>query len=213
MVYRPGRHSQIIISEVGDPYMDTSSIGNSGDRGRQARLSLISFPTFYKQYYPLLVRILVSQSCDTRWAEDVAQDTMLAAYSKWEELLTYERPDSWLFKVAIRRLRRIEAKIRRERPYPDDTHSTARDIGVAAAADEWVNDHLEVAAGVRALPRRQAEVIALHFLADYSLEETADILGISLSSVKTHKQRGLESLKKQGDSRIPHTESEIGETG
>ncbi len=191
--------------------MDSSSAKNSGERGRQARLSLVSFPTFYKQYYPLLVRILISQSCDTRWAEDVAQDTMLAAYSKWEELLGYERPDSWLFKVAIRRLRRIEAKIRRERPYPDDTLSAARDIGLAAAEDNWVNDHLEVVAGVRALPRRQAEVIALHYLADYSLEETADILGISLSSVKTHKQRGLESLKKQGDSRIPYADSEIGE--
>jgi RNA polymerase sigma factor (sigma-70 family) len=191
--------------------MDSSNSNNPGERGRQARLSLVSFPTFYKQYYPLLVRILVSQSCDTRWAEDVAQDTMLAAYSKWEELLGYERPDSWLFKVAIRRLRRIEAKIRRERPYPDGVLSATRDLGLAAAEDNWVNDHLEVVAGVRALPRRQAEVIALHFLADYTLEETADILGISHSSVKTHKQRGLESLKKQGDSRISHTESEIGE--
>jgi RNA polymerase sigma-70 factor (ECF subfamily) len=193
--------------------MDISGKNNSSDRGHQARLSLVSFPTFYKKYYPLLSRILVSQSCDARWAEDVAQDTMLAAYSRWEELLTYERPDSWLFKVAIRRLRRIEAKIRREQPYPDDPHSMVWDISAAAAADEWVNDHMEVVAGVRALPRRQAEVIALHFLADYSLEETADILGISPSSVKTHKQRGLESLRKQGDSRISNVESEIGETG
>ena len=193
--------------------MSISGVNGLDERGRQARLSLVSFPTFYRQYYPLLVRILKSQSCDTRWAEDVAQDTMLAAYSKWEELLGYERPDSWLFKVAIRRLRRIEAKIRRERPYSEDSNSTARDIGLAAAEDNWVNDHLDVIAGVRALPRRQAEVIAVHILADFSLEETADILGISLSSVKTHKQRALDSLKKQGDSRIPYAESEIGETG
>jgi DNA-directed RNA polymerase specialized sigma24 family protein len=161
--------------------MSISGVNGLDERGRQARLSLVSFPTFYRQYYPLLVRILKSQSCDTRWAEDVAQDTMLAAYSKWEELLGYERPDSWLFKVAIRRLRRIEAKIRRERPYTEDSNST--------------------------------EVIAVHILADFSLEETADILGISPSSVKTHKQRALDSLKKQGDSRIPYAESEIGETG
>jgi RNA polymerase sigma factor (sigma-70 family) len=207
MVHRPGPHRSISITQAGDLFMGNSTAGNSAERGRQARLSLVSFPTFYKQYYPILVRILKSQSCDTRWAEDVAQDTMLAAYGKWEELLGYERPDSWLFKVAIRRLRRIEAKIRRERPYPDDDDSTIRDIGLAAAEDNWVNDHLEVIAGIRALPRRQAEVIALHFLADYSLEETADILGISLSSVKTHKQRGLESLKKQGDSRLSCADS------
>lgn len=193
--------------------MGTSSAGSSDERGRRARLSLVSFTTFYKNFYPLLVRILISQARDTRWAEDVAQDTMLAAYGKWEELLGYERPDSWIFKVAIRRLRRVEAKIRRERPYPEHSQSDISDIGLAAAEDTWVNDHLEVIAGIRALPRRQAEVIALHFLGDYSLDETADILGISLSSAKTHKQRGLESLRKQGGSRMSYRESGMGEVG
>ncbi len=193
--------------------MSTPSASNPDERGRQARLSLVSFPTFYRQYYPLLVRILVSQAHDTRWAEDVAQDTMLAAYSRWEELLGYERPDSWLFKVAIRRLRRIEAKLRRECPYQDDFHNTMRDISVAAAEDSWVNEHLDAVAGIRALPRRQSEVIALHFLADYSLDETAEILGISLSSAKTHKQRGLDSLRRQADSRASYAGAEMGETG
>jgi RNA polymerase sigma factor (sigma-70 family) len=180
------------------------------ERGRQARLSLVSFPTFYRQYYPLLVRVLISQAHDTRWAEDVAQDTMLAAYGKWEDLLVYERPDSWLFKVAIRRLRRIEAKIRRECPYSDDFDATMQDVRLAAAGDEWVDDHLAVVAGIRSLPRRQSEVIALHYLADNTLEETAEILGISLSSAKTHKQRGLDGLRKGHVSAIKTT---IGEAG
>jgi len=193
--------------------MNNQCSNNQDERGRQARLSLVSFPTFYRQYYPLLVRILVSQAHDTRWAEDVAQDTMLAAYSRWGELLGYERPDSWLFKVAIRRLRRIEAMLRRECSYQDNDRNTMRDLCVAAAEDTWVNDHLDVVLGVRALPRRQSEVIALHFLADYTLDETADILGISLSSAKTHKQRGLDALRKRADGLACHAEAEMGETG
>jgi RNA polymerase sigma-70 factor, ECF subfamily len=185
------------------------------ERGRQARLSLASFPTFYQQYYPLLVRVLISQAHDTHWAEDVAQDAMLAAYNRWEDMLVYERPDSWLFKVAIRRLRRIEAKVRRECPYPDDFDATMQDVRLAAAEDEWVEDHLAVVAGIRSLPRRQSEIIALHYLADYTLEEAAEILGISLSSAKTHKQRGLDSLRKQdrGDSRVSNIKSTMGEAG
>ncbi len=181
------------------------------ERGLKARLSLVSFPVFYRQYYPLLVRILISQAQDTRWAEDVAQDTMLAAYSRWEELLGYERPDSWLFKVAIRRLRRIEAKLRRECPYQDG--DGMGDLCTAAASDSWVNDHLDVVAGIRALPRRQSEVIALHFLAEYTLDEVAEILGISLSSAKTHKRRALESLRKEAGSLPSYTGSEMEETG
>jgi len=138
---------------------------------------------------------------------------MLAAYSRWEELLGYERPDSWLLKVAIRRLRRVEASLRRERPYEDGSRDCTADICLAAAEDSWVNDHLEVVAGIRSLPRRQSEVIALHFLADYTLDETAEILGISLSSAKTHKQRGLDSLKKRASSRTFYAGSDMGETG
>jgi RNA polymerase sigma factor (sigma-70 family) len=185
------------------------------DRGRQARLSLVSFPTFYRLYYPLLVRILTAQAHDTSWAEDVAQDTMLAAYGKWEDLLVCDRPDSWLFKVAIRRLRRIEAKMRRECPYPDDAGSVLEDVRLAAAEDEWVDNEFDVVIGIRCLPRRQAEVIALHYLAGDTLDEVADILGISTSSAKTHKYRALASLKRQGagDSCKSYNQPDMGEAG
>src|SRR5581483_1037709 len=112
-----------------------------------------------------------------------------------------------------RRLRRIEAKLRRECPYQDTYSDGMGDIYTAAAGDSWVNDHIDVVAGIRALPRRQSEVIALHFLAEYTLDEVAEILGISLSSAKTHKRRALESLRKGAGSLPSYTGSEMEETG
>jgi len=169
---------------------------DSQGRGCQARLSLVSFPSFYQQYYPVLVRYLISQAHGTRFAEDVAQETMLAAREKWEDLLTYERPDAWLFKIAIRMLRRWEYKVRQECSYDGDGDGTVGDVGVAAATDDWVNQHVDIVTGIRSLPRRQAEVIALHYLADYTITDTAEILGISAGSAKTHLHRALDHLKR-----------------
>jgi RNA polymerase sigma factor (sigma-70 family) len=48
---------------------------------------------------------------------------------------------------------------------------------------------------LRALPARQAEVLALRFQADLSEAEIAETLGISTGSVKTHAYRGIASLR------------------
>jgi RNA polymerase sigma factor (sigma-70 family) len=57
--------------------------------------------------------------------------------------------------------------------------------------------HRSVVAAVRRLPRRQRDCLALHYLLELSVAETAETLGISDNSVKTHLKRGLASLRTQ----------------
>ena len=52
-----------------------------------------------------------------------------------------------------------------------------------------------VVAAVRALPRRQRECVALRHLLGRSTAETAEVLGISQGSVKTHLSRGMAALE------------------
>ena len=49
---------------------------------------------------------------------------------------------------------------------------------------------------VRRSPSRQAQVVALHYVEDRSVEDVADLLGITAGSVKTHLHRARESLAK-----------------
>ena len=116
---------------------------------------------FFRLYWPRLVRFLLTQASHSSLAEDVAGDTFLKAWASWDTLLRYERPDSWLFKVAIRQLRRREeARARLRGSLAEDPSVGMADIRQAAVMDEWVADHLALTAAVRTLPRRQAEVIA-----------------------------------------------------
>ena len=96
----------------------TSRIHHDGDlgakarlameRGAEARLAMESQETFFRLYWPRLVRFLIIQASNSSLADEVAADTFLKAWVKWDTLLRCERPDSWLFKVAIRQLRREE---------------------------------------------------------------------------------------------------------
>jgi RNA polymerase sigma factor (sigma-70 family) len=161
----------------------------------QALLHMASPEEFFRHYWPRLLRFLISQAWDSSLAEDVAADTFMTVLDNWDKLLTYERPDSWLFKVAIRKLRRLEAQTRAQGQLAEDLAISEEDLRLAAAADKWVEDHLDLVAAMRTLPRRQSEVIALKWLADLTVNETAQILGVTEGTVKQQLSRAIGKLR------------------
>src|SRR5215467_11925334 len=82
------------------------------ERGAEARLSMESQEAFFRLYWPRLVRFLLTQASNSSLADEVAADAFFKALVSWDTLLRCERPDSWLFKVAIRQLRQEEAHAR-----------------------------------------------------------------------------------------------------
>jgi RNA polymerase sigma factor (sigma-70 family) len=164
------------------------------ERGIQARLSMESQEAFFERYWPRLLRYLITQGSNFSLAEEVTDDTFMKAWDKWDMLLTYDRPDSWLFKVATRQLRRQEAQARARDSLAEDPDGNMVDLQKAAVTDEWVADNFALAAAIRTLPRRQAEVIACTMLG-YSTRETAEILGVSEGTARSHLSRATGNLR------------------
>lgn len=176
--------------------MDTNQENDSSDRGHQARMRMAEGKeTFFKYYWPRLLRYLKARAVDTNLAEDVAGDAMTAFLDKWDYLLTHPRPDSWLFKAATRKLRKLEVRARDHLCFDEDIASSVGDLQAAAAGDTWIEDHLDLIAGMRSLPSRQCEVIGLHYFGGYTLAETAEILDVTVGTAKKHLNRGLEHLR------------------
>lgn len=56
--------------------------------------------------------------------------------------------------------------------------------------DDVITLRLPLSGGLRSLPRRQRQAVALRYVAGLSDSEVAGALGISIASVKTHLHRG-----------------------
>ena len=151
------------------------------------------FADFFERMLPVAVgvarRILVDQAS----AEDAASEALARAYLRWGTLRGSEYRDAWVLRVTTNealgmlRKRGRRERILRRQPLP----------APAAAADVQLRDS-RLAEHVRALPRRQREVVALRFFAEMSTEEVAAALGISPGSVKTHLHRAVATLRAAG---------------
>jgi RNA polymerase sigma factor (sigma-70 family) len=129
-------------------------------------------------------------------AEDVAAETMARASSHWSRL---EHPiDAWVVTVAARLAVDHQRKAWRSVPMSGDVEQVARDL----------EGHLDLVRSLRALPRRQREVITLRYLVDLSEVEVGRILGCSVSTVQTQARRGLAELRGLLDTAKPADESE-----
>lgn len=65
----------------------------------------------------------------------------------------------------------------------------------AAPADEIADGDLRAA--LAGLPRQQRAVIALRYYEDLTEAQTADVLGISVGTVKSHCSRAISALRLQ----------------
>ncbi len=150
------------------------------------------FDAFYRSEFPRAVALAYALTGSGAVAEDMAQETMLAAHRHWERIGAYDQPRAWVRRVVVNRAtslhRRRAAEWRAVRRLASRDTTTVPDLEPDAA---------EVWAAVRELPRRQAQAIALHYVEELSLEEMAAVLGCSPGTVKTHLHRGRRRLSKR----------------
>jgi RNA polymerase sigma-70 factor (ECF subfamily) len=146
------------------------------------------FETFYARELPRLVALARALTGSRAAAEDVAQEAMIAAYRRWDEVVRLDVPAAWVRRVcanmATSHLRRRSSEAR----------TLLRLRGVRQRDSELEPDDADFWAAVRRLPRRQAQAIALHYLYDMSVTDIALTLECSQSSVKAHLVRGRTSL-------------------
>jgi RNA polymerase sigma-70 factor (ECF subfamily) len=150
--------------------------------------AVADFASFYRREYRAIRALTWALTGDLGAAEDIAQEALLRAHQRWEQLASYDEPGAWVRRVAInlatsvlrRRGRELRALVRLQaRPEPEWELP-------APDAEFW--------AAVRRLPRAQAATIALHYYEDLPVSDIAAVLGIAEGTVKTHLHRGRRAL-------------------
>jgi RNA polymerase sigma-70 factor, ECF subfamily len=131
-------------------------------------------------------------------AEDVSQESFVAAYRAAHQFRGEGSLRGWLLRIAARQSFRRLAQRRPtadldavgEPLLADVSTEPARSIVTAESRDE-------IRQAVVNLPDPYREVVALRFFGDLSLTEIAEQTGRPLGTIKTHLHRGLIRLRGQ----------------
>ena len=155
--------------------------------------SVPDFGSFYRREYRAVATLTMVLTKSRAAAEDITQDAFLKAHRDWERVGHFDNPEGWVRRVAtnlaMSRFRRLRA----------ETKALLR-VGPSSSTT-MSPEAIEFWAVVRRLPTRQAQVIALHYVEDRSVDDIAEVLGITAATVKTHLQRGRKALADRFGSR------------
>ena len=155
--------------------------GRPADGGTAGGAYEERFGALWQRAYVVAYRVLGSRPA----AEDIAQETLARAYSWWSRIA--RSPSGWVAKVAyglaIDQVRRQKvARLVLERDVAD------------SGPELRIEDRMDLMAAIERLPRRQRQVVVLRYLADQSEADTAEALGVKITTVREHAARALGAL-------------------
>lgn len=149
-------------------------------------------------------RYLLSLVREDAEAEDLTQETFLRAHQKLSTLVDDSRLVPWLYKIATNVARdRFRQASFRHRPQPLGDHGED-DTGTSVALDDGprldkVLEQREMGDCVRGflerLPEPHRAAILLHDVEGLTNPEIAEMLGVSLSTVKIRVHRARKELR------------------
>jgi RNA polymerase sigma-70 factor (sigma-E family) len=141
-----------------------------------------------------LARLAYLLTGDRDAAEDLLQNALAKVYRHWDRVRAVERPDAYVRRIMVNEnnsrwrglLRRRESAgshvldvLDPPDPHPGLDHSESIDL--------WRQ--------VQALPTQQRAVVVLRYYEDLTEAQTAEVLGCSVGTVKSHTSRALSALR------------------
>jgi RNA polymerase sigma factor (sigma-70 family) len=122
-------------------------------------------------------------------ADDAWSETFLAAMKAYPDLPADANVEAWLVTIAHRKaIDIVRATARRATPVPETPDQPSPDH-----AD---NHHLELTEAVAALPPKQRQAVAYHYLAGLPYAEIATILDSSAAAARRAAADGIAALRR-----------------
>lgn len=152
-------------------------------------MSLPPFQTVLEEHREAVLRFLAA-SIGRQEADDVFQETFLAALRAYPRLQRGDNLRGWLLKIASRKA--IDAhRARKRAPVPAE-HV---DPGAAPSNGNLPDEALWQA--VRALPDRQRTAVVLRFTFDLAYREMGEVMDSSEEAARRNVFEGLKKLREE----------------
>ncbi|MCH8089007.1 MAG: sigma-70 family RNA polymerase sigma factor [Chloroflexi bacterium] len=157
------------------------------------------FTEIVEKYADFVYNIALRMTNDPHDAEDIAQDAFLSAYKAYSSFRGQSQVSTWLYRITVNA---CLMKIRKEKKAKLLTQTGIEDVNIPdwtgepgkAAVNAELRRALEEA--VARLPHDLRIAVVLRDAQGYSGQETADILEISVASLKSRLHRARVLLRK-----------------
>jgi len=161
-------------------------------------------------------RMVYYRTRSTMDAEDITQDIFIQAFKNLSRLRSTDRFKSWLFSIAVNRVRDFYRKKRFQQIFSPLTDSGLEDLpNTGSDENPEALDNImrrdfwkQVELLLDKLSKKEREVFLLRFMDHLSIKEVSQVMKKSESTVKTHLYRALQKFRKE-PSIIQFLEEEI----
>ena len=152
------------------------------------------FTEFVESAIPALRRLAYMLCHDWHSADDLVQATITRLFVRWTRAVGADNLEAYVRTMLFR-----EFLHERRTSWARQVDLTAEPpAGIAAAPDPAAT--MDLAAAIRGLPRSQRAVLVLRFHCDFSVEQSAALLGCSQGNVKSQTARALAALRRSLES-------------
>ena len=150
------------------------------------------FDEFYRNSRDGVARALVLTLGNQELGVEATDEGMTRAYQRWDQISNYDNPEGWVYRVGLNWARSIWRKRRRE----------VRDVYEPAPVIDKLLD-VDVDRALANIDVRFRSVVVLRLYLDWSIDTTAEALGVQPGTVKSRMSRAMERLEKElgGDPR------------
>jgi RNA polymerase sigma factor (sigma-70 family) len=154
-----------------------------------------AFERFFREQYPVVVRIAFGVTGDAQAAQDVAQDVFVAAFSRFPDPGDDGHAGAW---VRVAAAHTALNTIRGERRRARRQESTGIDVAAAGPEEQVLarESRAEVRRALARLPRRAATVLVLRHNG-LSYAEVAEAMNVTVGQVGTMLRRAESALRKE----------------
>jgi RNA polymerase sigma-70 factor (ECF subfamily) len=142
------------------------------------------FEEFFRATGPRLVALGYVFAGERGQAQDLAQETLLRAWQRWDTVSAYDDPAAWCRRVLCNLATSEWRKANRRRDLP---------ASVPMAPEPDV-EALELARALATLPPPQRTAIVLHDAGDLSVADVARELDVPEGTVRSWLSRGRKAL-------------------
>jgi RNA polymerase sigma-70 factor (sigma-E family) len=157
-------------------------------------LAYPSFASYVRARQPVLLRTARSLTANPSDAEDLLQTALAKTYVAWERIEDHRALDGYVRRALLNtrtsqwRKRRVDEFVCEELPEPEPVRG-----GDDPAEQQALHDAMWRA--IMKLPARQRAMVVLRYYEDLSEVQTAEVLDVSVGTVKSAVSRALSKLR------------------